>query len=333
MPRRGLYGCPACDLSCHTGADALLHFCEATDAAHENCRRRQGPTEASPPGSPREVAMEEAPSSSRDVSRDPVAGAPGWERVAEVASRCDPAAFHRDLVATRHWASRIAQGLYAAAKVGDVEAVSYLLEQGADPNQQHDDGYTALMTASEAGHEHMVEVLMSAPSADVNARNSYGQTALHFAAQNGRTLVVQALLKSPNIDVETMSSGRTPAEVARGARFHEVADMLATAAAEKQTERCRAVLLDEHGKQRFDSTRARVLAMCAALGIQHAEEDGDDFVGAAPTCSICLVAPVETVMTPCSHACCCLACASQVAPGPCPVCRQRVDSARRIYLP
>ena len=45
--------------------------------------------------------------------------------------------------------------MYAAAKMGDAEAVGWHLRKegnNADPNRRADDGYTALMTAAEAGH-------------------------------------------------------------------------------------------------------------------------------------------------------------------------------------
>eukprot|EP00443_Scrippsiella_acuminata_P071300 CAMPEP_0115374256 /NCGR_PEP_ID=MMETSP0271-20121206/1862_1 /TAXON_ID=71861 /ORGANISM="Scrippsiella trochoidea, Strain CCMP3099" /LENGTH=407 /DNA_ID=CAMNT_0002797301 /DNA_START=92 /DNA_END=1312 /DNA_ORIENTATION=+ len=327
MPQSGgLYGCPACDQRFATCAAALSHFFEVRDAAHESYRHRQESTTESDATGTLEVDMEQVTSSQRSDNRGPVAGATGWEIIAEAASRFDPAAYHREHVVRRAWESRIAEGLYAAAKAGDKEATVHLLNQGTDPNQRYDDGYTALMTASEAGHERIVEALMSATAIDVNARNNYGQTALHFAAQNGQAAVVRTLLKNQSIDVETVCGGRTPAEVARAAGCNEVADVLATTAAATQMSRCLAVL-SEHGTQRYDSTRARVLALCAAIGIEHAEDESDIVPLAGSTCSICLVAEIEAVMSPCSHACCCMDCASQMIAGPCPVCRQHVLEA------
>jgi len=84
--------------------------------------------------------------------------------------------------------------LYSAAKEGDAGRVFAALEAGADPNKGMDDGFTPLMTASEAGHANVVKVLTAHPACDVDCKNVYGQTALSFAAQNGRFSVAQALV-------------------------------------------------------------------------------------------------------------------------------------------
>ena len=83
-----------------------------------------------------------------------------------------------------------ASGLYAAAKSGRTDAVRTFLCDGADPNGGGEDGFTPLMTASEAGHEGVVDVLLSHGTCKINQRNHYGQTALCLAAINGRTEVV-----------------------------------------------------------------------------------------------------------------------------------------------
>ena len=40
----------------------------------------------------------------------------------------------------------------------------HLEERGADPNVQHDDGFSPLMTASEAGHAEVLETTTSSRS-------------------------------------------------------------------------------------------------------------------------------------------------------------------------
>merc|ERR1719421_289836 len=92
-----------------------------------------------------------------------------------------------------------AASLYAAAKMGGERGARWvavhLFERNANPNAQHDDGFTPLMTASEAGHAEVVRLLRIHPACNANLRNAYGQAALHFAAQNGRADAVDALLE------------------------------------------------------------------------------------------------------------------------------------------
>jgi len=222
------------------------------------------------------------------------------------------------------FSQRLSQGVYAAAKAGDVEALRHLLLEGADPNQQHDDGYTPLMTASEAGHVEIVNVLTkeSPSTINVNARNAYGQTALHFAAQNGRRGVLQALLETSRLEVEALCSGKTPAEAARRAGFHEVADMLAAAACDAQMARCMEVFVNDPIK--YDSLRARLDALATVLGVSKEDDDEKEEAEGPPLCSICLVAKANTILTPCHHASFCADCAQVLPHGPCPLCRTRV---------
>ena len=72
-------------------------------------------------------------------------------------------------------------------------------------------------TASEAGHEGVVDVLLSHGTCKINQRNHYGQTALCLAAINGRTDVVLRLLQCEGVDVECVGGGLSVAEKARRA--------------------------------------------------------------------------------------------------------------------
>eukprot|EP00966_Prymnesium_polylepis_P208840 4838172-Prymnesium_polylepis.1 len=80
--------------------------------------------------------------------------------------------------------------------MGDAAAVRAHLDRGANPNEVHDDGFTPLMTAAEAGHAEAVALLAASPLCALDARNAYGQAALHFAAQNGHADAARALLEA-----------------------------------------------------------------------------------------------------------------------------------------
>jgi ankyrin repeat protein len=86
--------------------------------------------------------------------------------------------------------------LLFASMRGDVEAVSALLDDGADVNVMHDDGWSGLILAAANGHSQVVQALL-AKGAKVDAKeNLMGQTALIWAVNGGHSAVVKALLKA-----------------------------------------------------------------------------------------------------------------------------------------
>jgi ankyrin repeat protein len=86
--------------------------------------------------------------------------------------------------------------------------VRVLLAAKADVNAKMSNGATALISASENGHQEVVRVLLAA-KADVNAKMSNGATALVYAANNGHLEVVQALLATQADVNAKMSNGGT----------------------------------------------------------------------------------------------------------------------------
>ncbi|KAH6911287.1 ankyrin repeat-containing domain protein [Coprinopsis sp. MPI-PUGE-AT-0042] len=63
------------------------------------------------------------------------------------------------------------------------------------------DGWSALIWASDLGHEQIVKILVSHPQIKVNQIGDGGVTALHRASQGGHTPVVKTLLANPKIKV------------------------------------------------------------------------------------------------------------------------------------
>ena len=176
------YQCVACRMVHATRHEAFMHLAGASDRAHVACR-----------------SAEASRSPTAGMLRPPEsrAGAAGAGEVAAQAASADPAAADRaSAIEEQHRRQETsAEGsLYAAAKMGHVEATRRHLARGADPNQVHDDGFTPLMTAAEAGHALVVGALAAHPACELRTRNAYGQTALHFAAQNGRAEAARALL-------------------------------------------------------------------------------------------------------------------------------------------
>ncbi len=85
--------------------------------------------------------------------------------------------------------------LLVAAMQGDTAAVHALLDNGADINVKHKDGWTGLLLAAVNGHSQIVQVLLG-KGADVEAKEKLiGQTALIWAAKGGHVDTVKYLLE------------------------------------------------------------------------------------------------------------------------------------------
>ena len=118
-----------------------------------------------------------------------------------------------------------------AAKSADVEVLRLLLEYGADPTIDTEDGITPLMAAagiswasnqdraSEAQVLEAVRMLVEELGLDVNAVSDIGETPMHAAAYRGANSVVQYLFdRGAKLDVVALD-GRTPLRVADGVEY------------------------------------------------------------------------------------------------------------------
>lgn len=77
--------------------------------------------------------------------------------------------------------------LLTAIGSNDVHLVEFMLEHGADPNVEVDDGYTCLMTATESEDPASLQILarLINAGADVHCIGIHGWTPLHMAAARG----------------------------------------------------------------------------------------------------------------------------------------------------
>ena len=76
------------------------------------------------------------------------------------------------------------------ASLGEFEQVKVLLEQGSDPNQTDEEGYSALHAAAENGYLDIVQLLIQ-QGADVHYRSEY--TALQLAEMADQQQIVEYL--------------------------------------------------------------------------------------------------------------------------------------------
>ena len=76
------------------------------------------------------------------------------------------------------------------SSLGEFEQVKVLLEQGSDPNQTDEEGYSALHAAAENGYLDIVQLLIQ-QGADVHYRSEY--TALQLAEMADQQQIVEYL--------------------------------------------------------------------------------------------------------------------------------------------
>ena len=267
--------CPVCSEGFSSAKEAVIHCCSAPDEAH--------------------VAFRSAPPARMDAHE------------AVVREQKEAAVITAAL--------KLASKMYAAAKSGRSDEVMAHLRNGADPNGGGEDGFTPLMTACEAGHEAVVDVILNHGACQINQRNRYGQTALCLAAINGRTAVVLRLLQDEGVDVECVGGGLSVAEKARKAGFTGLADILAHAATNKQVGKILLAVTEGCASGTFDSLTQRVETLSTGLGAVRRERSEDEVaVYSDKLCTVCLTQPIEMVITPCFHACLCAQCAGALPP-------------------
>jgi len=83
--------------------------------------------------------------------------------------------------------------IHDAAKQGNVENVTRLLNNGADPNEGDYVKRTPLHFAAGLGHENVTKILLES-GADVNAKDDQDETPLHITAGVGHEQAAKVLL-------------------------------------------------------------------------------------------------------------------------------------------
>ena len=135
---------------------------------------------------------------------------------------------------THHPESHSAAALSEAAKRGDAEMLSLMLQAGLDPNGDTNIASfplpTPLQAAAEKGHADIVRMLLAA-DADANAKGDNGETALHTAAEYNRTEIAPLLLAAgANVSAKDRR-GRTPLHTAARHEALDIVPLLLEAAA------------------------------------------------------------------------------------------------------
>lgn len=98
-----------------------------------------------------------------------------------------------------------------AASHGRLETVKLLLDAGAEPNVQDNDGSTAIMCAAEHGYIEIVRALLAHPDTEVSLADNDGSTALTIAMEAGHKDTALLIYASSNF-----SRGSSPYSSLRG---------------------------------------------------------------------------------------------------------------------
>ncbi len=106
---------------------------------------------------------------------------------------------------------------WAASMEGDAPRTRVLLDAGANPNAVSDAGFTPLMAATQTGDLARVRMLLEA-GADPNAVDKDGRSALHLAAWRAGEDMIRLLLEAGARPDIRNNSTQTPADVADARR-------------------------------------------------------------------------------------------------------------------
>ncbi|MQA91932.1 MAG: ankyrin repeat domain-containing protein [Gemmatimonas sp.] len=117
--------------------------------------------------------------------------------------------------------------LHLASFFGRSEAVSWLLERGADPGAWSDNEVRnqALHASIAGARSHEIVRRLLASGADVNATGGGGYTPLHLACSRGDAPLVEELLRR-GAEIRPTDDGRTPAQIARDYGHPQVVELL-----------------------------------------------------------------------------------------------------------
>lgn len=118
--------------------------------------------------------------------------------------------------------------LFKSTRLNHIDAVKYLISQGADMHARHSDmQYHLLHIAAKKGHLTLVQCLHEEINPHyLDQKDSNGQTAILWAAANGYLDVVQYLVKKGANLLLSSNKGKTPIDWAIENSHHDIVSFL-----------------------------------------------------------------------------------------------------------
>jgi ankyrin repeat protein len=116
------------------------------------------------------------------------------------------------------------EGIFKAAKTGNIKVLQKYIKQGREVNLENNDKETLLVIAVRERHKEIVELLLK-HNAEVNLEGKRTSNPLHIAAEKGDKEIVELLLKH-NAEIHAVRDGLTPLYVAARAGHKEVVEVL-----------------------------------------------------------------------------------------------------------
>jgi ankyrin repeat protein len=120
-----------------------------------------------------------------------------------------------------------------AAKVGDYNAIRYLIEENINIDAQNQKGMTALINAARYGHIEIVRLLIENNALLELKCSETNNNALIFAVDKGHTTIVEALVEAGASPVEVCQNGKTPLSHAQEHKRGDIIEILQQALDEK----------------------------------------------------------------------------------------------------
>lgn len=120
-----------------------------------------------------------------------------------------------------------------AAKHGDSETLTELLDEGCDVNTKDENGWTPLLLASTKDHVEMVELLLDRSADPELATEKDGKTALMWAVGEENIEIIRLLIdKGADINAKGKFEN-TALRIAKRRKFNDIIELLQEAGAKE----------------------------------------------------------------------------------------------------
>ena len=161
---------------------------------------------------------------------------------------------------------------HIACQRGDLDAVTRLLDEGADVNNTRSD-MPALLAAAHGQHWAIVRLLIER-DAEVNCKNLHGWSPLHIAAEQGHEEMIRLMVENAGFVNRKDSSGESPLYVAAKANKLEACKILLELGADPRIQnKIRDTPM--HCASR-NGNEALAIALIEKGGFAHAENDAGE---------------------------------------------------------